>query len=282
MNSITELIRRAESTLAASGIAEPRREAMSLLGLALKKDKTFIYSRPEHIPSTAEIAVFDSFLERRSLREPLQYIAGVQEFYGLEFDVTLDVLIPRPETELLVERGLAILRESGGEDICEVGTGSGCIVVSILHELPGVRATGLDRSPDALNIARRNSEKHGVSERLQLIESDVFDGLSHETFDVIVSNPPYVPAADIAGLQPEVRDFEPRLALTDDSDGLSIIERIVEHAPRHLKRQGYLILEIGFNQSGAVVGMFDTNLWTAPELAPDLQGIPRIVSARMI
>jgi len=282
MNSITELIRRAESTLAASGIAEPRREAMSLLGLALKKDKTFIYSRPEHIPSTPEIAVFDSFLERRSLREPLQYIAGVQEFYGLEFDVTPDVLIPRPETELLVERGLAILRESGGEDICEVGTGSGCIVVSILHELPGVRAIGLDRSPDALTIARRNSEKHGVSERLQLMESDVFDGLSHETFDVIVSNPPYVPAADMAGLQPEVRDFEPRLALTDDSDGLSIIKRIVEHAPRHLKRQGNMILEIGFNQSEAVVGMFDTKLWTAPELAPDLQGIPRIVSARMI
>ena len=282
MSSIKELITRAESTLAASGIAEPRREAMSLLALALQQDKTFLYARPEYVPSTSEIALFDSFLERRSRREPLQYISGVQEFYGLEFDVTPDVLIPRPETELLVEESLKILRETGGDGICEVGTGSGCIVVSILKELSNVTAVGLDRSSDALKIARRNSEKHGVGGRLELIESDVFDALSNEKFDVIISNPPYVPAVDINGLQPEVRDFEPHLALTDDLDGLSIIRRIVEGSPRFLKSRGHLVMEIGFNQSPAVVKMFDRSRWTAPELAPDLQGIPRIVSARLI
>ena len=282
MSSIKELITRAESTLAASGIAEPRREAMSLLALALQQDKTFLYARPEYVPSTSEIALFDSFLERRSRREPLQYISGVQEFYGLEFDVTRDVLIPRPETELLVEESLKILRETGGDGICEVGTGSGCIVVSILKELSNVTAVGLDRSSDALKIARRNSEKHGVGGRLELIESDVFDALSNEKFDVIISNPPYVPAVDINGLQPEVRDFEPHLALTDDLDGLSIIRRIVEGSPRFLKSRGHLVMEIGFNQSPAVVKMFDRSRWTAPELAPDLQGIPRIVSARLI
>ena len=282
MSSIIELITRAEATLAASGIVEPRREAMSLLTLALKKDRTFLYARPEHIPSTPEIARFDSYLERRSRREPLQYISGVQEFYGLEFEVTPDVLIPRPETELLVEKTLEILRKSRGEVICEVGTGSGCIVASILNELPNVRAIGLDRSPDALAIARRNSEKHGVSGRLELIESDVFASLSDENFDVIVSNPPYVPIVEIAGLQPEVRDYEPHLALTDDLDGLSIIKRIVNDSPQYLKRRGHLIMEIGFNQSTVVVEMFDRTLWMAPELAPDLQGILRIVSARLI
>src|SRR5687767_8994675 len=139
-SSINELIARAESTLAASGIAEPRREAMSLLTIALKKDRTFLYSRPEYIPSVSELAEFDSFLQRRSRREPLQYISGIQEFYGLEFEVTPDVLIPRPETELLVEKSLLILRETGGKDFCEVGVGSGCIAVSMLKELQGLRA----------------------------------------------------------------------------------------------------------------------------------------------
>ena len=282
MSSITELIKRAESKLAASGIVEARREAMSLLTLALDKDKTFLYARPEHIPSASEIAKFDSYLERRSRREPLQYISGVQEFYGLEFEVTPDVLIPRPETELLVEKCLDILRARGGETICEVGSGSGCIVVSILNELRNVRATGLDRSPEALKIARRNSEKHAVGERLKLIESDVFASLSDEKFDLIVSNPPYVPAVEMSGLQPEVRDFEPHLALTDDLDGLSIIKRIVIAAPEYLNPRGHLIMEIGFNQSQAVVEMFDSMRWTAHELALDLQGIPRIVSARLI
>jgi release factor glutamine methyltransferase len=282
MPSIAESLINAESVLAESGVAEPRREAMSLLMLAIKKDKAFIYARPEHPLAPEEVELLRAYLERRASREPLQYISGVQEFYGLEFEVTPDVLIPRPETEMVVERAIDILRLSGGGSVCDVGTGSGCIVISILHELLQARGVGLDISRDALQVARRNAEKHGPSERLELLESDLFSVLTDQKFDLIVSNPPYVPVRDMAGLQAEVRDFEPHGALTDGSDGLSIVRRIIHDAPQFLVHNGHLILEIGFDQSEKVIAMFDPAVWFPPELYPDLQGIPRLVSARMI
>ncbi|MEP6704297.1 MAG: peptide chain release factor N(5)-glutamine methyltransferase [Acidobacteriota bacterium] len=282
MNSIAESLTRIESALAASGITEARREAMSLLMLATKKDKTDIYGHPEHPLIPEEVTVLNLLLQRRANREPLQYISGVQEFYGLDFDVTPDVLIPRPETEMVVEHAIKILRKSGGDSICDVGVGSGCIAISILHELPHVSAVGLDTSAGALKVARRNSDKHGVSSRFELRHSDVFSGLREERYGIIVSNPPYVPLEDLAGLQAEVRDFEPHLALTDNSDGLSIIRRIVNEAPQFLKSGGHLLLEIGCNQSEKVSEMFAGVRWLPPDLYPDLQGIPRLVSARLI
>lgn len=267
--------------MAASDVAEPRREAISLLLLATKKDKTFIYAHPEYLLTEDEAELLESFLERRARREPLQYISGVQEFYGLEFEVTPDVLIPRPETEMVVELALDLLIPSENRSVCDVGTGSGCIPVAILHELPNVQATGLDVSRSAINVARRNAAKHGVSGRLRLVESDVFNSLRDEKFGLIVSNPPYVPIEDMRGLQAEVRDFEPHLALTDNSDGLSVFRRIVDEAPRFLERNGHLIMEMGFDQSEKVVRMFDPARWLAPELLPDLQGIPRLVYARL-
>lgn len=282
MTSIAESLAKAESILAASGIAEPRREAMSLLMLATKSDKTFLYAHPEHILTNEEVTILDSILERRSGREPLQYISGVQEFFGLQFEVTPDVLIPRPETEIVVERALEILCASGRDRICDIGTGSGCIAISILHELPRVRGVGLDVSRDALSVAMRNAGKHGTSDRLSLLESDLFSALTDQKFDLIVSNPPYVPQRDMAGLQAEVRDFEPHGALTDNSDGLSIIRRIVSESPRFLAANGHLVMEIGFDQSDSVVAMFNPALWSPPELYPDLQGIPRLVSVQLI
>ncbi|MEO8041343.1 MAG: peptide chain release factor N(5)-glutamine methyltransferase [Acidobacteriota bacterium] len=282
MPSIAESLTEAESLLAAAGVAEPRREAISLSILATKKDRTFLYAYPEHILSDEEVKILDVLLRRRAGREPLQYISGVQEFFGLEFDVTPDVLIPRPETEMIVDRALEILRASDGGNFCDVGTGSGCIVVSILHELSRARGVGLDISRDALNVAARNAEKHGTSERLQLLESDLFSGLDTQKFDLIVSNPPYVPAGDMAELQAEVRDFEPHSALTDNSDGLSIIRRIVDEAPLFLASNGHLVIEMGIGQSDKVVAMFDKALWSSAELSHDLQGIPRIVSSRLI
>lgn len=272
----------AESILAASGVAEPRREAMSLVMLATERDRTFLYAHPEYALTPAEATTFDSLVKRRAGREPLQYISGVQEFYGLEFEVTPDVLIPRPETEMLVERAIEILRPYDRAQICDVGTGSGCIAISILHELPRVRALGLDMSRKAVSVARRNAAKHNVSDRFELVESELFDSLGSEKFDMIVSNPPYVPARDIRDLQAEVRDFEPQDAFTDRSDGLSILGRIVKQTPQFLTGQGYLLLEIGFDQSEKVVEMFNASQWYPPELFPDLQGIPRLVSARLI
>ncbi len=281
MSSIADSISKAESLLATSGVAEPRREAMSLLMLATKKDKAFLYAFPEHIISPHEAATLETFLERRSRREPLQYISGVQEFYGLEFEVTVDVLIPRPETEMVVERALEILRTSVGKFICDVGTGSGCIAVSILHKLEAARAIGLDISPAALDIAKRNAERHNVDVRLKLIGSHIFSALTNEKFDLIVANPPYIPVREMAGLQPEVRDFEPHSALTDSSDGLSIIRQIVQQAPQFLTPAGHLLLEIGIDQSAKVAAMFETAEWRPPELFSDLQGIPRVVSAQL-
>jgi release factor glutamine methyltransferase len=282
MPSIAESLEKVESVLAESGVAEPRREAMSLLTLATKKGKTFLYAHPEHILTTEEVTILSDFLERRANREPLQYISGVQEFFGLEFEVTPDVLIPRPETEMVVERAIEILRASGGGLVCDIGTGSGCIAISILFELPDVRAVGLDISLDALTVAARNAEKHGIGERLHLRESDLFSALTDEKFDLIVSNPPYVPQRDMAGLQAEVRDFEPRSALTDNSDGLSIIRRIVNESPRFLAADGHLVMEIGFDQADKVGALFDPALWFGPKFFPDFQGIPRLVSAQLI
>lgn len=282
MTSIAESLRKAESILAASGIAEPGREAISLVMLATRRDRTFIYAHPEDILSVDDIDALDSMLVRRARREPLQYISGVQEFFGLDFEVTPDVLIPRPETEMVVEHAIAFLAGRGARDFCEVGIGSGCISVSILHHVPGSSALGTDISDAALQIAKRNAEKQHVAERLRLLESDAFGGLGDEQFDLIVSNPPYVPLVDMRGLQVEVRDFEPHIALTDGADGLSILSRVIEQAPQFLRPHGGLIMEIGFDQAASVVEILDTRRWRSPTLVPDLQGIPRMIFSELI
>ena len=282
MTSIAESLRHGETILANAGVAEPRREAISLLALALNKDKTFIYAHPDKSLSTDERQLLESYLKRRANREPLQYISGFQEFYGLEFNVTTDVLIPRPETEMVVEHAVRILDSKGAGSFCEVGVGSGCIAVSILVQAHSANAVGLDVSRAALKVAQLNAEKHGVTERLVLMESDTFDSLTGERFDLIVSNPPYVPDDDIEGLQAEVRNFEPKAALAGGPDGLSIIGRIVDAAPRFLKEKGHLVLEIGFDQSEKVAAIFDPAVWYQPDFFPDLQGIPRMLVARRI
>ena len=281
MTSIAEALRYAHDTLADSGVGEPRRESVSLLARALERDKTFLYAHPEYALTDEEKELFDSYLRRRASREPYQYITGVQEFYGLEFEVTPDVLIPRPETEMVVEQAVKVLTGNTAPSFCEIGVGSGCISVSILHELLAATAVAVDVSPGALKVTRRNAERLGVGDRLTLIESNVFEALAGNTFDSIVSNPPYVPVSDFAELQPEVRDFEPQGALTDGVDGLSIIRRIVSESPRFLRRGGYLLMEIGFDQSPQVAAMFDEEVWETPDLLPDLQGIPRVVSTRI-
>jgi release factor glutamine methyltransferase len=281
MPKLSEKLDEADAILRDSGVVDPRREAASLLALALKRDKTFLIAHPEYLLDRAEVSIVDNFVQRRASHEPFQYIAGIQEFYGLEFEVTPDVLIPRPETEMVVEQALQLIGAHGFGSFCEVGIGSGCIAVSILHHAKSTRAVGLDISRAALGVARRNAEKHHVDERLILLESDVFGSLTDQKFDLIVSNPPYVPVRDIGGLQAEVRDHEPRIALTDDADGLSIIRRIVARAPTFLQPNGSLLIEIGFDQSEKVAAMFDPPVWHSPELLPDLQGIPRLVCSRL-
>ncbi len=279
MSSIAEKLRHASEILLSGGIIEPRREANSLLALALQKDKTFLVAHPEYELSCEEEKRFQNFLQRRASREPFQYIAGKQEFYGIDFAITRDVLIPRPETELIVESAIEILRAKRNSNFCEVGIGSGCIAVSILHQIKTARAIGLDVSPKALEIAARNSATHEVSNRLELKVSDVFEILKDEKFDLIVSNPPYIPRGDIQNLQVEVRDFEPIIALTDGKEGLSIIEKIVVESPQFLNKDGCLLLEIGFGQADNVREMFAPEIWRVVDILPDLQGILRTVKA---
>jgi len=280
--TVDEILQQSSRILAESGIDDAPRQAASLMGLALDKDRAFLIAHPDYELNTVEQVRFEGHLRRRAAREPLQYIRGTQEFYRLEFDVAPGVLIPRPETEILVENAAGLLKDEAGPWFCEVGVGTGCISISVLHEVPQAFATGLDISDAALELTRKNALKHSVSERLKLGRSDIFGALAHEKFDLIVSNPPYIPKTEYDRLQPEVRDFEPAAALTDGGTGLSIIEKIVLEAPKYLRPGGFLLMEIGFGQSEKVAQMFASAVWQSFEILPDLQSIPRIVKARGI
>ncbi len=279
--NVSETIEYATHILDASGLAEPRREANSLLAFALGKDRTFLIAHPEYQLSSKEETRFREILQRRANREPFQYIIGKQEFFGLDFEIASGVLIPRPETELIVENAIEILRRNENPFFCEIGVGSGCISVSILKEVTNARAIGVDVSEIALRIAKKNTENHKVSVRIDLRISDLFDALQKEQFDLIVSNPPYISAEDFEDLQLEVKDFEPRNALTDGKDGLSIVENLVAQTPNFLKPGGFLLMEIGFDQANEVRKMFSSKIWKTVEILPDLQDIPRTVKAQI-
>jgi len=278
--NIAAAISSAAAALQDAGIAEPRREASWLLAFVIKQDAVFLIAHSDESLAAPYKMMFEACVRRRAKHEPFQYITGRQEFYGLDFEVTPDVLIPRPETEILVEKAIEILSDIVSPRFCEIGVGSACISVSVLHSVKNSTAVGVDISEKALDVARRNAEKNDVVDRLTLIEGDVFDRLD-ERFEMIVSNPPYVPAVQLASLQAEVRDFEPRVALAGGDDGLDIIERIVIGAPPYLRQDGTLLMEIGFDQSERVAALFDQRLWSDPEFIDDLQQIPRIVHAKL-
>lgn len=281
-STIGELLAEAAAALGDAGVPDPVRQARDLLQLATGLEKAYVIAHPEHVLLQGQAEAYGELVRRRANREPFQQIAGRQEFFGLEFIVTPDIMIPRPETELIVEAGIELLSGKNSPLICEVGTGSGCIVVSLLNELPEARAAGLEISDAARKVTALNASSLGVADRLDLRESDVFSALgAGERFDLIVSNPPYVPAEDVGSLQPEVRDFEPLVALTDGATGLTIIERIIAGSAPRLKPGGHLLLEIGFNQSAKVLAMFNGPEWDSVSAFPDLQGIPRMIKASL-
>ena len=275
--SIAEALRAAAQALAHAGVTDARREASSLLSYVIGKDRTFLISHAEDQIDDAQLRKFVDAVARRAAGEPAQYITGVQDFYGRAFRVTPDVLIPRPETELLVEAALQVMNAKAS--VCDVGTGSGCIAVTLLGERADARAVGLDISEKALLVAQENAREHGVEDRIELKVSDCLAGLdpSADQFDLIVSNPPYVSARVLPGLQREVRDHEPLVALSPGADGLSVIRRLLNDAPAFLCETGHLIMEIGFDQGDAVTELVNPSSWNLKSLLPDLQGIPRIV-----
>lgn len=273
--SISSAIVEGARILDATGVNEGRREAGSLLAHTLSRDRAFLLTHAEDPLTPEQVEVFRALVARRAAGEPLQYITGRQEFFKLDFEVTPDVLIPRPETEIIVEVGLELLKDDPGHYFAEVGTGAGCIAISLLYELPDATAVAIDVSPAALRVAKRNAERHGVSERLRLLESDCFSAIEAiGSFALIASNPPYVSDDELKDLQREVR-HEPRAALAGGVDGLSIIRRLLREARPFLRSGGHLVFEIGFGQSEAVEQLIDRHAWKLLERREDLQGIPR-------
>ena len=262
----------ARARLAATS-KNPRRDAGLLLAHVVGCDQTALLTHPERLLSTAEWQQFDRLVERRLASEPMQYLTGEQEFFGLSFEVSPAVLIPRPETEHLVE---AVLDRFGREEevrIVDVGTGSGAIAVSLAHAMPRSQVTAVDLFPSALDVARRNAERHGVIDRLILLPSDLLAEVDGTDFDAVVANPPYIAEGEV--LEPQVAKYEPHSALYAGPTGLEVYERLIPQAARVLKPGGWLMLEIGYGQSSALRNLMHG--WSGVTQVNDLQGIPRVV-----
>ena len=271
----------ATSVLTQAGVENARFEAQLLLGLALHVPRSSVVGRT-HPPLTEwQQARFAELVERRKARVPFAYLRGTQEFYGLEFGVTPDVLIPRPETELLVElaleRAKELLQTQSTVLLADVGTGSGCIPVAILKYQGRARAIAVDLSAEALNIAAQNALRHQVADRLRLVQADLLTGASANRLDIIVSNPPYIPSEDVDALQPEVARYEPRLALDGGTDGLFPYRRLIQQAKNALKPGGRLWMEVGQGQAQDVSALLWQAGYSEVQSHRDLAGIERAV-----
>ena len=290
-----------------------RRDAETLLMHHIGKNRAWLLAHAGDEYAGCSAIGYAAMLKRRAAGEPIQYITGVCEFYGLPFHVTPAVLIPRPETEHLVECAIRLIpaldkkpkkffsfsvtrnafgkgksqprpgdpKETGFPPrVLDIGTGSGCIAISILHDWGNAEVTAIDLSASALEVARSNAERLRWDDCIRFLQGDLLAPVAGETFDLIVSNPPYVPSADRETLAVEVRDHEPGLALFAGDDGLDIYRRLIPDAFGALAHGGYLALEIGYGQSDAIRTLFESAGFTNIEFTPDLQGIPRVAVAQ--
>lgn len=277
------MLKEAALFLGRSGIENPRLNAERLLSSVLKSDRVGLYLHFDKPLSSAERESFKALLKRRAMHEPLQYIIGETEFMSLPFFVTRDVLIPRPETETLVEKILESCRLEASIRILDIGTGCGCIAVSLAKMLPESTVDAAEVAPSALELAKSNAGRDGVAERVFFIEADIrmegFVRAVHAPYDVVVSNPPYVSLSDWPNLPKDIRDFEPRAALCDEGDGLSFYRIIASRARTILSPSGKLFLEIGFGQRDSVFEILRSAGYTGIEAYPDLNGIDRVVKA---
>jgi len=276
--SLHDRVALGAARLAAAGIGptEARLDARVLAQHVLGWDAAVFFTHGPDPPPPGFAESYDPLIERRAGREPLAYLVGRQEFWGLSFEVSPAVLIPRPETELLVEASLEAFPDSHHPiRIADACTGSGCVAVALAHERPTARVVATDISAEALVLARRNARRHGVASRVAFVRADLLEGVEAR-FDLIVSNPPYILEDALPTLQPEVRDHEPSRALLAGADGLSLIRRLVAGAPHRLQPGGRLIFELGAEQDGAVLGLIrGTPGLTMVSLRRDLQALPR-------
>ena len=285
MNFDTDPVNWATEQLAQTGVENARFEAQLLLALALNVSRSTIVAQTYAALTDVQQQRFAELVRQRSQRVPFAYLRGTQEFYGLEFIVTPDVLIPRPETEILVELALAraseLLQTQSSVTLADVGTGSGCIPVAILKNQVRARAVAVDISPPALKIAEQNARRHEVANRLRLVQADLLSCAGSEEFDIIVSNPPYIPSRDVEGLQPEVARYEPRLALDGGSDGLTLYRKLAQQAKHALKQNGWLWMEVAQGQARDVGALLQAAGYSKIQTYIDLAGIERIVGGNM-
>lgn len=259
-----------------AAIAVPRLTAEVLLAHALRRERSYLYAHSDDELTEIGWIHYGRYLHERLQGKPIQYITGRQEFYGREFRVTPDVLIPRPETEHLVEAAKSRIRP--GDTVLDVGTGSGAIAVTLGLET-NARILATDISTAALCVAARNARS--LSAHVTFLGCDLASSIADHQIDVLVSNPPYVPATDQPVIQREVRDYEPHVALFGGPTGLDIYERLIADARRVLRPNGWLLVELGYNSVEPVRAMLGTG-WTDIEVQPDLAGLPRVLAARML
>ena len=271
--SYGELVEEGQRRLAAAGVEEAAVDAWLLFSYDKKVDRTWYLLNRTQRASGEEQEAYLKLIARRCERVPLQHITGEQEFMGLPFRVTPEVLIPRQDTEVLVEECLRHL--APGNIFLDLCTGSGCILVSLLHYAKGTFGTGADLSGKALAVAKGNVEANGVEARL--VQGDLFEPVTG-TFDLIVSTPPYIASAEIQTLAPEVREHEPRMALDGTADGLFFYRRIVQESPSYLKEGGWLCMEIGYDQGAAVRQLMEARGFATVSVIKDLAGLDRVVS----
>lgn len=278
-------LREGMARLRTANVSSHALAAELLLMHALGCDRTWMYANPEIVVDTIAAEKFFALIARRAAGTPTQYLTGKQEFWGLEFDVAPAVLIPRPETEHVIEVALERLGEERVREplrVADVGTGSGCIAVALAKELPRTDVFATDISAEALAVARRNAEKHGVAARVRFVECNLLEGVGEdsEALDLILSNPPYVAREDEAQLPREVRDHEPHAALFAGTSGAEIYEPLIAQAAKRLRRGGLIVVEIGYGAVERVSPMLgDSQMWMDVRVTNDLAGIPRVISA---
>jgi release factor glutamine methyltransferase len=274
MATLAEALQEAVALLAPSATAQ--RDAELLLLHVMHLSRAELLAHPEHEVTERESNHYQAAITRRAHHEPVQHIIGKQEFYGRDFIVNRLVLIPRPETEHLVEAVLAIRPEP--ERILDIGTGSGILAITLALELSSATVRATDNSAAALAVAQKNAQQLGAGERVRFVSSDLFASLGDERFDCVVSNPPYVGSTEV--LEPQVRDFEPATALYAGDDGLTIYRRLIPEATEHLEPGGHLLLEIGHGQRDPLEQMLAESGFENVRFVDDLQGIPRVAIGR--
>ncbi|NIV42406.1 MAG: peptide chain release factor N(5)-glutamine methyltransferase [Candidatus Dadabacteria bacterium] len=276
--NIKELYNFGRKTLSDPYFKNPGLEASLLLHAATGVDKLAYYKDQDRFVSSSEIDKYKELLQRRLSNEPIAYILGKKEFYSREFIVDTDVIIPRPETEVLVEQAIKLAKEISHPYILDIGTGSGCIGVTIKAEVPNCVCIATDISAEALHKAKHNSKLNKANPLF--IKGSLLECISNEKFDIVVSNPPYVKEEDFINLDKGVKNYEPIKALVADSDGFSVINRIIVGSKRVLKNNGWCILEVGYDQAEHVIEIFELNGYKQIEQFKDLSGIVRVVKAK--